>query len=105
MNSVQNYARRLSASRKRNISASFANHLSVSSDSGPSCYKLRKHNEPVVEKENCVTTAGKNIVDFEVGDDTVIDDTLSHLPSQLKSFNSLNCNNCQFTFNVHIHQK
>ena len=66
VNSVQNYARRLSASRKRNISASFANHLSVSSDSGPSCSKLRKHNEPVVEKENCVTTASKNIVDFEI---------------------------------------
>ena len=57
VNSVQNYDRPLSASRKRNISASFANHLSVSSDSGPSCSKLRKHNEPLVEKENCVTTA------------------------------------------------
>ena len=66
VNSVQNYARRLSASRKRNISASFANHLSVSSDSGSSCSKLRKHNEPVVEMENCVTTASKNIVDFEL---------------------------------------
>ena len=34
VNSVQNYARRLTASRKRNISASFAIHLSMSSDSG-----------------------------------------------------------------------
>ena len=95
VNSVQNYVRRLSASRKRNISASFANHLSVSSDFGPSCSKLRKHNEPVVEKENCVTTASKNIVDIEVGDAAIDDTLLSQLPSQLlKSFNSFsNCNN------------
>ena len=89
VNSVENYARCLSASRKRNISASFMNHLSVSSDSGPSCSKLRKHDEPVVEKENCVTTASKNIVDFEVGDAAIDHTLLSQLPSHLlKSFNS-----------------
>ena len=58
------------------------------------------------EKENCVTTASKNIVDFEVGDAAIDDTLLSQLPSQLlKSFNFSNCNNCHFAFNVHIHQK
>ena len=63
MNSVQNYAQRLSPTRKRNISASFANHLSMSSDSGASCSKFRKPNEPMVENdiiENLSTKQQKN---------------------------------------------
>jgi len=46
----------------------------------------------------------ENLVDFNVGGD-IDDSSLAKLSSDMfRSLNALtNCNNCNFTFNVHVH--
>ena len=122
-NSVQNYTHLLSARRKRNISASFSHHLLPVSEASAS--KVRKSDVPVRNKEifsslandvtvnvsssknnaMCAPEPQKHLVDFEKDD--VDDVSLSQVPSELlEGFNFFsNCNNCSFTFHVHLHQK
>ena len=108
INSVQNYARRLSASRKRNISASFASHLSETErqeTSQPSNSSTANEVVPAATISNNSNDTCENLVEFS--NDDIGDSSLSRVSAGiLQSLNSFtNCNNCQFTFHVHMHQK
>ena len=119
INSVQNYARRLSASRKRNISASFASHLSETSNSQtvvqlPSNSSTANETQINTSPDQVVPAAtisnnSNNIVEnlVEFSNEDIDDSSLSRVSAGiLQSLNSFtNCNNCQFTFHVHMHQK
>ena len=126
INSVQSYARRLSPARKRGISATFANHLpSAEHETLNKVLKIVNNNSndhDVTAKNNikqmsvtmqyasCLSNpisvpgSNKNLIDFYVVDN-VDDASLTQVPAELlKSFTSFtNCNNCHFTFNVHVH--
>ena len=100
--SVKTYARRLNNSRKRNISAVFANHLS-GTDSNVTC----NANTDITKVAKSTPQAEEgNLVDFSYEED-IDDRTLSQMSANmLQGFNSFtNCQNMQFTFNVYINKK
>ena len=105
IDSIKNYARRLSASRKRNISSSFATHLAPKLHSND----INKENIEQGTSDNqklcAITKTNANLVDFNVGGD-IDDSSLAKLSSDMfRSLNAFtNCNNCNFTFNVHVHK-
>ena len=127
INSIQSYAKRLSAARKLRISATFANHLSSAEhETSNKVLKIVNNNESndhditaksnikqmsaTMQSASCqsnpisVPGSNKNRIDFN-DVDNVDDASLTQVPAEWsKSFTSFtNCNNCHFTFNVHVH--
>ena len=104
VDSVQNYARRLSASRKRNISSILGDHLATAN--------IQNQQVEIPSHSSSSSTSSKeienNIVDFNVGND-VADADLCKIPANLlmgsKSFFNpvfSNCKNCSFSFNINM---